>query len=159
MPARAGRVTAVGDSVMLDAVPELESDIGSVEVDAAVSRQVATGINILIGRRAAGQLGSTVVVGLGTNGTFTSGQFDQIMQILAQARRVVFVNLKVPRSWQDANNAVLASGVPRYKTARLVDWYDASAGQPVFFAPDGFHLRPAGAAAYAGLIAAAVNAS
>lgn len=153
-----GRVTAIGDSVMLGAAPELRQDLGTVDVDAAVSRQVAAGIGVLASRRAAGQLGPTVVIHLGTNGTFTAGEFDQIMQILQGERRVVFVNVRVDRSWEPGNNAVIAAGVQRYGTTRLVDWHGAASARAGLFANDGFHLRPEGAALYASLIASAVEA-
>ena len=143
---------------MLGAAPALRQDLGMIEVDAAVSRQVAAGIGVLAGRRAAGQIGPTVVIHLGTNGTFTADQFDQIMQILKGERRVVFVNIRVDRSWEAGNNSVIASGVHRYGNTRLVDWYDAASAHAGLFAKDGFHLGPEGAALYAGLIASAVEA-
>ena len=156
-PVQAGSVSAVGDSVMLDAAPYLQQDIAGIAINAAVSRQVSAGIGILTSQRAAGQLGSAVIIGLGTNGTFTTGQLDQIMQILSGQRRVVFVNVRVDRSWEAGDNAVLAAGAQRYPTARVADWYDASANQPAYFAKDGFHLTPAGATVYAHLVAAAVS--
>jgi hypothetical protein len=72
-------------------------------------------------------------------------------------RRVVIVNLTVPRSWEAPNNAALASGVQRSSNAVLVDWNSASAGRTDLFWDDGMHLRPAGAALYARLVAAAVG--
>ena len=39
-----GHVTAIGDSVMLDAQPALEADIPGIDVEAAVSRQWDAGI-------------------------------------------------------------------------------------------------------------------
>jgi len=78
-----------------------------------------------------------------------------MMAVLGAERRVVFVNLHVPRSWEQPNNGVIAAGVGRYPNAVLVDWHSASAGRPDLFWDDGIHLRPAGAAVYAGLIAAA----
>jgi peptidoglycan/LPS O-acetylase OafA/YrhL len=157
-PGVAPRVFAIGDSVMLAGASALEKAIAGIEVDAALGRQVSTAIEILKTRRAANQLPSIVVVDLGTNGTFSDRQFDQIMSILSDTRRVVFVNVKVPRAWQDANNAVLARGVPRYPNAVPVDWYTASESHPEYFWKDGIHPRPEGAVIYAGLIAVAVNA-
>jgi len=148
-----GHVTAIGDSVMLGAAGALRLAFGDVDVDAAVSRQVSAGIAVLAARRDAGTLGPTVVIHLGTNGTFTSGQLDQIMQILSGERRVVFVNDRAERAWTGPNNAMLAADVPRFANARLADWYDDSAGQSGLFWGDGIHLRPGGAALYAHLIA------
>jgi hypothetical protein len=142
---------------MLGAASELEQDIPDIQIDAAVDRQVSASINILRADRAAGKLGTVVVIHLGNNGTFTAAQFDEIMQILAGAKRVVFVNLKVPRPWEGPNNAVLAAGVKRYPNAVLVDWQVESANHPEYFWGDGIHLRPGGAKVYAGLIAANVK--
>ena len=151
-------VLAIGDSVMVGAAPELAAAIPYVHVDAAVSRQVATAIQILQVRKAAGQLGNVVIVHLGTNGTFSARQFDEMMQVLQEQRRVVFVNVKVPRVWEAANDQVLAEGVKRYPSAVLVNWHSAGGAHPEWFWDDGIHLRPAGAKAYAAMIAAAISA-
>ncbi len=155
-PISAGTVIGIGDSVMLGAVSSLNSAINGIEIDAAVSRQVSAGIGILQQLRTEGALGDAVVIALGSNGTFTSGQFDQIMSVLTGVPRVVFINIKVPRSWQDSNNAVIANGVRRYQHTRLVDWYDVSANHPEFFQDDEYHLRPGGADAYAAMVAQAI---
>jgi lysophospholipase L1-like esterase len=147
------RVFALGDSVMLGAAPALEAAIPNLEVDAAVSRQVSAGIGILSARQAAGTLGDVVIIHLGTNGTFTSGEFDQMMSILSGVQRVVFVNLKMPRDWESGDNSVIAAGVSRYPNAVLVDWHDTGDAHPEFFYDDAIHLRPDGAASYARLIA------
>jgi peptidoglycan/LPS O-acetylase OafA/YrhL len=147
------RVFALGDSVMLGAAPALEAAIPNLEVDAAVSRQVSAGIGILSARRDAGTLGDVVIIHLGTNGTFTSGQFDEMMSILSGVQRVVFVNLKMPRDWESGDNSVIADGVSRYPNAVLVDWHDTGDAHPEFFYNDEIHLRPDGAASYARLIA------
>ena len=70
---------------------------------------------------------------------------------------MVFVNVCVPRPWAAGDNAVLAAGVARYPgEAVLVDWYSEASAHPEWFDADGVHLDPAGAAALARLIAAAV---
>jgi lysophospholipase L1-like esterase len=148
-----GTVTAVGDSIMLDIQPYLEQDIPGVSVDGLVSRQFETGIGVVQADRAAGTLGRIVVIELGTNGTVTDSEFDAMMQAAAGAQRVVFVNVDVPRSWEAADNAVLAAGVARYPgVAVLADWYSLSVGHPEWFTPDQVHLEPAGAQALAALV-------
>ena len=62
-------------------------------------------------RRDANQLGEVVVVHIGSNGAFSEEQFKEMMEVLADVHRVVFVNVKVPRPWEQPNNAVLADGV------------------------------------------------
>jgi peptidoglycan/LPS O-acetylase OafA/YrhL len=148
-----GSVSAIGDSVMLGAVPSLQKDIrGLGVVDAEVGLQVYDAIGILQSRRASGQLGSLVIVHLGNNGTFTKQEFDQIMRILSGVDKVVFVNVKVPRSWEETNNEVISEGVERYPNAVMVDWYAASANHPEYYYRDGYHLRPRAQKVYADLL-------
>jgi peptidoglycan/LPS O-acetylase OafA/YrhL len=150
-----GSVSAIGDSVMLGAVRGLQKDIqGLTVVDAEVGLQVYAATDILKYRRASGQLGDVVVVHLGNNGTFTKGEFDQIMRILSGVDTVVFVNVSVPRPWEEANNQVISEGVERYPNTVLVDWHSSSADRPELFYSDGYHLRPEGQRIYADLISA-----
>jgi peptidoglycan/LPS O-acetylase OafA/YrhL len=150
-----GPVSAVGDSVMLGAAGKLEKDIPNLTViDAEVGMQAYTAVDVLAARRAAGQLGEVVVVHIGNNGVYTAEEFDQTMRELAGVRRVVFVNVNVPRPWEQPNNAVIAEGVQRYPDrAVLVDWYSASVDHPEYFVEDGVHLQIKGQKIYARLIA------
>ena len=148
-----GSVSAIGDSVMLGAVRGLQKDIqGLAVVDAEVGLQVYAAIDTLRYRRATGQLGEVVIVHLGNNGTFTRGQFDQIMRTLSGVDTVVFVNVTVPRTWEEPNNQVISEGVKRYPDTVLVDWHAASADRPELFYSDGYHLRPKGQRIYIDLI-------
>jgi peptidoglycan/LPS O-acetylase OafA/YrhL len=150
-----GSVSAIGDSVMLGAVRGLQKDIqGLTVIDAEVGLQVYAATDILKSRRASGQLGDVVVVHLGNNGTFTKGEFDQIMRTLSGVDRVEFVNVSVPRTWEEPNNQVIAEGVERYPNTVLVDWHSASTDRPELFYKDGYHLRPEGQRIYADLISA-----
>ncbi|MGQ9682085.1 MAG: acyltransferase family protein [Anaerolineae bacterium] len=150
------RYSAVGDSVMLGAAGEMVRVLGDITVDAAVSRQVGAAIAVLRQERDAGRLGSTVILHIGNNGGFTAAQFDEVMQVLGPERRVLFVNLKEDRPWEEPNNAVIAAGVARYPNTRLADWRSVSLEHPEFFWDDGIHLRPEGARAYVELIVAAL---
>jgi hypothetical protein len=78
---------------------------------------------------------------------------ETLMDILKDTPRVVFVNLKVPRSWEARDNDVLSSYVSQYPNAVLIDWHNLGGSHPEYFYQDGIHLRPDGARAYAGLIA------
>jgi len=139
---------------MLDIQPYLATDIPGAAIDGMVSRQFETGISVVQADRAAGTLGNVLVVELGTNGTVTDADFDAMMQAAAGVRRVVFVNVDVPRDWEATDNAVLAAGVARYPgQAVLADWYSLSVGHPEWFTPDQVHLEPAGAQALANLVA------
>jgi hypothetical protein len=154
VPPVAGPVSAVGDSIMIDIQPYLETDIPGVTVDGVVSRQFETGVGVVQAERSAGTLGSVLVVELGTNGSVTPSDFDAMMQAAAGVQRVVFVNINVPRPWEAPDNAVLAAGVARYPgVAVLADWNAVSTPHPEWFTPDQVHLQPTGAQALAALVA------
>lgn len=142
---------------MVGAAGAMQNDIGDIEIDAAVSRQASTAIDILRAKRDAGELGGAVIVHMGTNGTFTAEQFDAMMQILANVPRVVFVNVKASRPWEAGDNDVIAAGVQRYPNTVLADWHSLGISHPEYFWGDGIHLQPTGAQAYADLLTAAVN--
>jgi peptidoglycan/LPS O-acetylase OafA/YrhL len=157
--AAVGPVSAVGDSVMLGAAEELEKTIPNLTtIDAEVAFQAAAAIDVLSARRAAGELGEVVVVHIGSNGIYTAEQFDETMRALGGMRRVVFVNVNVPRAWEQPNNEVISEGVRRYPNAVLADWYSASADHPEYFVEDGVHLQIKGQNVYADLIAGEIQA-
>jgi hypothetical protein len=149
--------SALGDSVMLGAVPQLGQTFGAIGVDAAVGRQLGAAIEVLRSWQDSGSLGNTLIIHLGNNGTFSAAHFDELMAIAGAERTVVFVTLQVPRAWEASNNDVIRAGVARYPNARLADWQTASAGASGWFAGDGIHLSAAGASAYAALLASAAK--
>jgi lysophospholipase L1-like esterase len=154
--ATSGGVLGIGDSVMLGGESALQADIPGMAVDAVVSRQYSTLPIVVAAHARAGQLPGTVVIHLGTNGTISGTTCDGVMRQLGN-RRVVMVTLTVPRTWQDGNNATIRACAAR-NDAALVDWHAASAGHSDLLAPDGYHLRAAGARLYAALIAQKVRA-
>jgi peptidoglycan/LPS O-acetylase OafA/YrhL len=150
------RVTAIGDSVMQGAAYALSDDIPNIDLDAAVGRQAAAAVDLLSEKAAAGALGDIVVIHIGNNGTLTSSQFDQIMAVIGHNRKAIFLNLHVPRTWQDSNNAVITNGVASYPNAVLIDWNTVANTYPGILYNDGIHLMPDGAAYYAQLVTAAI---
>jgi peptidoglycan/LPS O-acetylase OafA/YrhL len=152
------RVTAIGDSVMLGAAPALARAVPNLDLDAKVGRQMSAALDILRSDRASGRLGDVVVMHMGNNGVLTAAQLHDMMSLLAGVPRVVLVNDKVPRPWQDPNDAMLQQLAHDFSTVRLVDWRSASQPHPEFFWDDATHLRPDGASFYAKLVAAQVPA-
>jgi peptidoglycan/LPS O-acetylase OafA/YrhL len=150
----AGAVLAVGDSVMLAARDALvEASQGHVYVDAAIGRQVADGLDVLQRYRDNGTLAtvSAVVVHLGTNGKMSDDLFNRLVAITEGVPRVVVLNVRVPKSWEEQSNAAINGGVPQHPAMRLGDWYSAS-GQPGVLEHDGVHPTPSGARVYAYIV-------
>ncbi|MDQ6726433.1 MAG: acyltransferase, partial [Actinomycetota bacterium] len=146
------RVTGLGDSVLLEAKATLERRLPDAAVDAVVGRQFKELLAVAQSLRDSGRLGEEVILQMGNNGPVTSSQFDQIMDVLTGARRVVVINVKVPRPWEPTNNAVFADGVGRWPNAVLLDWHRQGAAHPELFADDGTHMGPTGVIIFVELI-------
>jgi peptidoglycan/LPS O-acetylase OafA/YrhL len=142
-------IVAIGDSVMLGAAPQLLEAFGSASVvDAKVGRNLKQSIAIAQALKDQGRLGERVVLHLGNNGTMSADLIAQMMSVLSDVDRVVWVNLKLPKSWETKVNTTLAAEIPKYPNATLVDWHDLAAGNAKMFYNDGTHLRPSGARFY-----------
>lgn len=141
-------VTAVGDSVMLDYAANLQADLPGIHIDASVGEQWIDGISSIEQLRSAGQLGSIVVVALGTNGAITTANVHAMLAALAGVKTIVFVTNYVDEPWQNPNNAILrqATSDPR---VRIADWAALAANHPSWFYSDGTHLPIGGAGASA----------
>ncbi|MGC8488303.1 MAG: hypothetical protein ACP5QO_08830, partial [Clostridia bacterium] len=90
-------VTAVGDSVMVDAKPYLDGMWPNAVVDGQVGLQLIDAGPLVQSLRARGQMGPLVVVELGTNGPYTATQLVQSLDSLGPVRHVFVVNTRVPR--------------------------------------------------------------
>jgi hypothetical protein len=146
----------VGDSVMLGAAPDLIGAFGDDGlVDAKVARQADELAPTIAQLGKEGRLGSTVVVQVGINGTVSAEDLRAIAEASA-GRRLVVINARVPRPWEQNNNAVVADVVPSLDHASVLDWYRIADGQRQWYLDDGVHLTAEGRAAYADAIVDAV---
>jgi peptidoglycan/LPS O-acetylase OafA/YrhL len=150
-PAALANVVAVGDSVLLGASPTVSAAIPGIRIDAKVGRQFNDVLGVVGWYEQEGLIPSTLVVHAGTNGIFSDADLDKLFES-AGDRKLVLVNAKVGRPWQELVNQRLAAAADRHPNAVLVDWFGLASQHPEWFANDGTHLRPAGAAAFAELI-------
>ena len=147
-----GRVSAIGDSVMLGARTTLKEVIPGTRVDAEVSRMPGAFIGPLKRYVARGKLAPIVVIHPATNGVLPEEMFREMLQILKEVPKVVVVNSNMPRTWRDPNNAVIDKVLPEFDNVVLADWRSASDGRDEYFVSDGIHLTTAGATAFAELV-------
>jgi glyoxylate carboligase len=126
-------------------------------VHAKVGRQFSTAPGIVRGYGRS--LPRNVVIELGTNGTVSLAACRAVVRAAGPSRRVFLVTNRVPRTWQDSNNATLQACDASFTSSRvrLIDWHAASAGHPEWFAADGVHPSAEGRRAFAALIARAVD--
>ncbi|MFD0587317.1 acyltransferase family protein [Paenibacillus sp. GCM10027627] len=151
-PLNKHNITAIGDSVLLDAAPYLEKQLPGIYMDGKVGRQFGAAANIIEQLKKSNKLADTVVIQLGTNGSFTTKQMNELLGVIGEKREIVFINTRVPRKWQDSVNKMLAATAKKASNVTIIDWYAASKGNEDLFAADGVHLKKKGAELYASLI-------
>jgi hypothetical protein len=149
-------VTFIGDSIGIDIAPYLKQYFPNIYIDAKVSRQFSAAKGIVQGLMDSGELGPVVVIELGANGTISESHLRALIELIGSDRKVVFVNVQVPRSWCEGDNATLANVVPEYDNAIIADWYSASIHNSGYFYKDGVHPNATGSPILAKLIADAV---
>lgn len=151
------RVTAVGDSVMLASAGGLLGRLPGIQIDAAVSRSMWAGDDIVAGLAAQGALRDYVVVGLGTNGPVDAGALQTLYDALGPGRTLVLVNAFAPRDWIPGVNAELASFAASHPRVVIADWSAAIAPHPDMLAGDQIHPGPTGGDIYAQTVEDAVD--
>ncbi|NOV03750.1 acyltransferase family protein [Paenibacillus planticolens] len=146
------RVTAIGDSVILGAAPVLEKMIDGIAVDGKVGRQLSQAPDMIKQFKADKALSEIVVIHLGTNGPFKPDQLEELLETIGEDRKIILMNTRVPRKWQDTVNDALADASKKHTNVKLLDWHSFSEDKPDWFASDGVHLTIKGAEAYAKLV-------
>lgn len=157
LPVTGWMITAVGDSVMLAAAPELQAALPGIYVDAAVSRQMNAGLAEVRMIAAAGGLRRVVLVGLGTSGTVTASQINRLRAVIGPDRWLVLVNTYTARPWEQAVNAAIAKAARRDPRVLMVDWFSAIENHTSLLLLDHVRPRPSGGSLYARVVKAVVE--
>jgi hypothetical protein len=144
---------------MLAAAPQLQAALKGIYIDAAISRQMSTGLAVVQGLADTGLLRSVVVLGLGTNGTVTRSQIRQLLATIGPHHKLVLVDTFVPRPWQTRDNRVLAAAARKHDDVVLANWFATIEHRTGLLWDDHVHPRPPGATLYARMVATAVQAT
>jgi hypothetical protein len=159
-PAQGGRdITAVGDSIMVDGMPNLRSLYPGMAIDAVAGRQVAAGLSVMQALANLGRLEANIVVELGTNGTFTTAQLDRILSLAGGRHVVLLTNHCAYCSWVPSNNDLMASRCTAERACTVADWEALADVHPEWFGRDGVHMPIGGAGgqAFAELISSSLG--
>ncbi|MDE7232727.1 MAG: hypothetical protein K2N37_06615, partial [Lachnospiraceae bacterium] len=146
-------ITMVGDSVMLGAAPSILGILPDCVIDAKVSRQVIQAESVIDSLEKQDALRQTVVIGLGTNGTFSTATGQELINRLGSGRTIYWVTVYGrDLSWQEDSNATIRKLAEENENVHIIDWSQAASGHTEWFCADGIHLSVEGRAAYAGII-------
>jgi hypothetical protein len=157
LPVTGWMITAVGDSVMLAAAPQLQAALPGIYVDAAVSRQMDAGLAEVRMIAAAGGLRRVVLVGLGTNGRVTASQINRLRAVIGPDRWLVLVNTYTARPWEHEVNTAIAKAARRDPRVLMVNWFSAIENHTSLLRVDQVRPRPSGASLYARVVKAVVE--
>ena len=155
------RITFIGDSVMLGALTDVGNDgveeafrqdistiSDQVTVSAAKNRQWYELRGIVRDLDKQNEIGEIVVIHLGNNGVIDESIVNESLELLRDARKVLLINVRVPRRWENKVNDLLSEAVVRFENTELLDWYSLSNNKPEYFSRDGVHTMPLGARYY-----------
>lgn len=150
-------ITAIGDSILLDAKPFLKKMLPGIVMEGEVGRQMWQAQEVAHELKARGKLGDRVIIELGTNGAFNTKQLRDLLQSIGDDKQIILVNTRVPRKWQDTVNAAINKVSKEFSNTTVVDWYSASEGKDDYFYSDGVHLKREGAQYYASILVNAIR--
>jgi hypothetical protein len=145
-------ISAFGDSVLLGAAPAIQGSTARFDLDAVVGIQANKVLDAIMAARNSGALAPIVLLHIGNNGVISPSQLTNTLAALADRSRVILINDKLARDWQDPNNDTLGSVAPQFANVVLINWNAISTPHPEWFVQDGIHLNNDGRAAYASLV-------
>ncbi len=147
-------LTAIGDSVLLDVSADLQQVIPGTVVQGKVGRQVTDVPAIISSLKQQGQLAHNVLLNIGTNGTVTNAQAEQLVSMIGKDHQIFWVTAHVPtQSWQNQVNAQIKKTAKKHANVHVVDWHAKAENQSGWFAADNVHPNPTGNRILTSLIA------
>ncbi|MGC8968953.1 MAG: hypothetical protein ACP5JV_11780, partial [Thermus sp.] len=151
-------VSIIGDSLTVGSKDFLKMHIPDAVIDGKVGRKFQEAMERLKYLEAKGLLGKIVVIELGTNGPFTVEEGLKLIDYLqSKNRKVIFVNVKVPKPWEPVVNQTYEKLKELRPSIEVIDWYNLSTVlcplENKCFRPDGYHLTNQGSAVYSLIIA------
>ncbi|WEE36657.1 acyltransferase family protein [Lactiplantibacillus paraplantarum] len=147
-------LTAIGDSVLLDFSSDLQDVIPGAVVQGRVGRQVTEVPGIINSLKSQGQLAHNVLLNIGTNGTITNDQAEQVVKLIGKDRQIFWVTAHVPtQSWQNQVNAQIVKTAKQHANVHVIDWHGRAQNQSGWFAADNVHPNPTGNRQLTNLIA------
>lgn len=141
----------IGDSILLDIAKKINEKFDNITIDGKVGRQMSEAAALASKYSSFNASGKAVIIELGTNGYFTNGQIDGLLDSFSKAH-IFLVNVRVPRSWESRVNDALREKAGERENVTLIDWYSLASKYPGYFSRDGVHLTSEGVEALSGLI-------
>jgi lysophospholipase L1-like esterase len=142
---------------MIGARDRLAARLGpGFSMSARVGRQADEFVAIVQRLRREGHTPDAMIIQMGNNGPLYGEQMEAIQRATSNVGHLFLINDHAPVSWVEESNDALAEAGRDWPHTTVIDWKSAAESGPGLLWDD-IHLTPAGAAAYARLVAAAVR--
>lgn len=145
-------VVIIGDSLTVGSEKYLRYFIPNAVINAKVGRKFQEVIDIIKVLENEGNLKSVVVISLATNSEVSLEEILYVIDYLSdRGKKVILVNSKVPRKWEEVNNYNLYLAKIKRPQIELVDWKrisDHYCNIYHCFRTDGYHLTDIGSYIY-----------
>lgn len=92
----------------MDIEPACPTSLPGIYIDGKIGRQMHQAPETIDALRKDGNLRGVVILELGTNGSFTEKQLTEALDDLTDAKEIILINTRVPRSWESVVNETLA---------------------------------------------------
>lgn len=152
-------VTIIGDSLTVGSVDYIKYYLPDAVIDAQVGRKFQEAIARIKVLENQGLLKDIVVIALGTNGVFSIEEGLEVIDYLSNRnKKVIFVNTKVPRWWEEEVNSTYQILKKLRPQIEIIDWKSISevvcnrSDIPECFRKDGYHLTQTGSYIYSFII-------
>ncbi|MGB3411867.1 MAG: hypothetical protein WBA45_11790 [Microthrixaceae bacterium] len=156
--AQGRHVVVVGDSILLGAQNQLAAQYARIgwtaTLDMAVSRSTLAGLDAI--ERHRGELGDSLVIGLGANDAGDTAAFksrvERVLNAISEVPHVYWLTIAEVRPYYPAANQVLRDAASTHPNLTVIEWAQHAAATPTATGSDGLHLTSFGATEMANLV-------
>ena len=149
----------IGDSVSIGLTDVFHQAYTGGLIDACGNRQLAMGQQVYDYYRDRGEVGSNVILALGTNGSFDAEELEAFLADIGDDKNVWIVTNRVPSSWGRTTNQTINEVAANHSNVQVIDWEAYSEGHDEWLSTDGIHLSAAGRVAYMQMIVDAIGSN
>ncbi len=147
----------IGDSVSIGLTDLFHEAYPGGCLDACGNRQIDVGQTVYDYYRDRNEVGSNVIIALGTNGSFDADGLEALVADIGSERTIWIITNRVPASWQRTTNQTINEVAAKHDNINVIDWESYSDGHDDWVGEDGIHLTLDGRRAYMQMITEALS--
>lgn len=142
----------IGDSVPVGLIDLFHQAYTGGVLDSCGNRQISMGQKVFDYYKNNGQAGKNIIIALGTNGSFTTEQLENLIADIGSTRNIWLITVRINGPTQTSTNQIIKEVANKHENVSVIDWANASANHDDWVGEDGVHLTSEGRKAYMQLI-------